>query len=92
MSIYLRQTQIIYVLRVIPSYLFILLTRNNKSKFIFKLEIRKRFLAASYFLLFSTTEKSAFTAGGYSSTGPYLFLCSVHTGGYSNGPLIKIGR
>ena len=48
--------------------------------------------SASYFLLFSTTEKSAFTSGGYSSTGPYLFLCSVHTGGYSNGPLIKIGR
>ena len=48
--------------------------------------------SASYFLLFSTTEKSAFTWGGYSSTGPYLFLCSVHTGGYSNWPLIKIGR
>ena len=46
--------------------------------------------SASYFLLFSTTEKSAFTSGGYSSTGPYLFLCSVHTGVYSNKPLTKI--
>ena len=48
--------------------------------------------SASYFLLFSTSEKSAFTSGGYSSMGRYLFLCSVNTSGYSNGPLIKIGR
>ena len=30
--------------------------------------------SASYFLLFSTTEKSASTSGGYSSTGPYFYV------------------
>ena len=33
-----------------------------------------------------TTEKSAFTSGKYSSKGPYIFLCFVHTG-VSNGAL-----
>ena len=67
--------------------------RRRRDCYLPALKIQQRcYKSASYFQMFSTTEKSAFTSGGHSSTGPYLFLGSVHTGGYSNGLLIKIGR
>ena len=44
--------------------------------------------STSYFLLFSTTEKSAFTLGGHSSTGSYFYVlltwAAIQTGSYQS--------